>query len=262
MVNKVKKQTKNVSLGLAQAFIDGVDVGWVEQVSANVEWDEFEFEQGAPLGTEALLRIRERASISLQHAEFSAERLALALPGAEESTGGELSNLEETIELVDEVPTALAAAAAGATGFETVSVAVFSPDRKTEYVAGTDYTFDGENSTIARIDIGGNIPNNSEVVVDSIYNDTAAKVVDFGGSRLCKAQSFHSMVLHHEKAQTCIPFEIKAHKVLATSPLNIQFAKDTIIVPEVTYRVFIDRTRPRGARLIRITEGSESLVTL
>jgi hypothetical protein len=130
---------------------------------------------------------------------------------------------------------------------------LYSLDRKTTYVSGTDYKFSG--SGFERIS-GAAIPTGSYVIVEYEWTTASGNSLQFGGESK-PVNTFQVDYVHVDSAGKS--WQIRLFKAMTNTSLAIAFneaQKGTYTTHNIEFKALVDTTKPEGANMGEIIEES------
>lgn len=133
------------------------------------------------------------------------------------------------------------------------SLKVFSLDRKTEYVANTDYGLSGSPSDIARIS-GGAIADGAFVGLEYNFSDTGANSLAFGGETRAP-NTFQLDFVHRDSTGKL--WQVRLFKAMTNTELEMAFNEresGDYTVHNVMFKALVDTSRPEGKNLGEIIQ--------
>lgn len=132
------------------------------------------------------------------------------------------------------------------------TVKVYSLDRKTTYVSGTDYKVSG--GSLLRITSPGTIVAGSYVTLEYEWSDAVANSLQLGGES-SPVPTYQLDYVHIDSAGKAWQFRL--FKAMAMTPFNIIFheaQKGTYTTHNVEFKALVDTTKPEGQNLGEIIE--------
>ncbi len=151
----------------------------------------------------------------------------------------------ETIKLSGTVNVALAKTPVGTTA------KVYSLDRKTTYVSGTDYKYSG--SGLERIS-GAAITTGSYVIAEYEWANASGNSLQFGGESL-PVNTFQVDYVHIDSAGKA--WQIRLFKAMVNTNFAAAFhelQKGTFTTYNIMFKALVDTTKPEGQNLGEIIE--------
>lgn len=132
------------------------------------------------------------------------------------------------------------------------TVKLYSIDRKTTYISGTDYKVSGGN--ILRITSPGVIPTGSYVLSEFEWSDSAAQSLQFGGES-SSPPTFQVDYVHIDSLGKA--WQIRLFKAMTNTNLQVAFheaMKGTYTTHNIQFKALVDTTKPEGANMGEIIE--------
>jgi hypothetical protein len=137
---------------------------------------------------------------------------------------------------------------------QTVSggtVKLYSLDRKTTYVSGTDYKLSGTG--VERMS-GAAIPTGSYVICEYQYSDATPNSLQFGGES-SPPPTFEVDYVHIDPVGKA--WQIRLFKAMTTTNFSMAFnevQKGTYTTHNIMFKALVDTTKPEGQNLGEIIE--------
>jgi len=177
--------------------------------------------------------------------KLSQLRRAFGINQAVDTSTAKLMLKRETLKLSGFVSAATAKTVSGSTG------KIYSLDRKTTYVSGTDYKFSG--SGFERIS-GSAIASGAYVVVEYQWSNASGNSLQFGGETL-PVNTFQVDYVHIDSAGKA--WQIRLFKAMTDTNFSVAFheaQKGTFTTHNIMFKALIDTTKIEGQNLGEIIE--------
>lgn len=232
-----------VSVGDGNLKLNGVDAGFIRNVSLRRTLEQLTLETGNPRRVQGKVPVREIVQLTAEFLELSMTNFSrfmgipLTVVTDDPVTIADGANQEKTFAATGDYTGALERITLD--GINVGSLVIKNVAEDTTYVAGTDYLLDGTGRNVIRLS-GGSITSGQTVRVSYTYTPVVSTKIR--GGETFDFQRF-SIEFRHPKIKAGKDLVIHHSIVEPSADFNMNFNADDFIANQVTFDFIYDTAR-------------------